>query len=261
MGHQRGTPLPRTRKWKEVIAFIENGATVSQVASATIIAAQGGLGKAGRDLGVVEAVYWMMQLPLAACSDDFAGHLRGRGMDIDDAPGLMDLTSALTEAIDKRISTHRQRTDLGEMAQMSLVETINSVIGPKLKRLFETVPEDVQDAFANLATPKQFGSFAKEFYSRFTFRCLNYFVSKEVANHIGEGRRFLTMEKHGAFIVALAKHCSETAKIIEEYSGDWFSKWNWETQGDITREKVSDFNSYAMTKLIGAIQFGEALHV
>jgi alkaline phosphatase len=40
MGHIRLGDLPRTRKWQEVVAFIEGGAGTAQVANARIFAAE-----------------------------------------------------------------------------------------------------------------------------------------------------------------------------------------------------------------------------
>ena len=61
MGHVLLGDLPRTRKWSQVVALIEGGAGTDQVATATINAAERGLGFAARDKGVVEAA-WLLAL-------------------------------------------------------------------------------------------------------------------------------------------------------------------------------------------------------
>lgn len=58
----------------------------------------------------------------------------------------------------------------------------------------------------------------------------------------------------------LEQHCREAATIVEEYAGGWFSKKNWETGGEITREDIAAFTSYAMTKLIAELKQGAHAH-
>ena len=50
MGHIRLGNLPRTRKWRQLIALIEVGAGAAQVANATIDAADRGLKEAAKDV-------------------------------------------------------------------------------------------------------------------------------------------------------------------------------------------------------------------
>ncbi len=258
MGHIRLGDLPRTRKWSQVVGLIAGGAGTVQAANATINAAESGLSFAAKDHGVVETIYLLIHLPLAARSDQFAEALRQQGLKVSDSPGLMEIVSAVTEAIDAKMPNCKGRTDLGEMAQMAAVETLTEVIGGRVHSLFGTTPEDVQQAFSKLATTKQFSVFAKDFFARFTNKCLDYFLSKAVSHHLGEGQRFSTLAEQAEFTQAMETHCKEAAKIIETYSGGWFSKKNWETGGEITRKDVRDFTSYAMTKLTSELKEGAA---
>src|SRR5262249_43343774 len=141
---------------------------------------------------------------------------------------------------------------------MAAVETLTEVIGGRGHNLFGTTPEEVQQAFSNLSTTKQFSVFAKNFFGRFTKKCLDYFLSKTMSHHLGESQRFSTLAGQGAFTKAMETHCKEAAKIVETYSGGWFSKKNWETGGEITRKDVRDFTSYAMTKLTSELKEGAA---
>ena len=141
MGHQYSSPYPRTPRWKRAIALIADGATAETVAAASTAAAEKGLLRAANDPGVVEAVWLLMHLPMAARSDDFADGLRACGMDVPDDPGLMDVVGAAADALDASLPGNRGRTDLGEMAQQAAHETIAAVVGDRLKlNLFETTP-------------------------------------------------------------------------------------------------------------------------
>lgn len=117
MGQQYYQSLPRTRRWQEIVGLLEAGAGAAQVANATIKAAEGGLERPGKDRGLVETIWLLTQLPQAARADDFAGALRNLGLEVSANPTLMEITGALTDALDQRLIEAGGRTDLGEMAQ------------------------------------------------------------------------------------------------------------------------------------------------
>jgi len=255
MGHLRLGNLPRTRKWQDVVGLIEGGAGTAQIANATISAAERGLNLAAEDRGLVETIWLLTQLPLAARKDNFATALRDAGLDVSDSPGLMEIVGAVSDAIDRRLANNSGRTDLGEMAQMAASETLHQVIGSRLPSLFAPTPDDVRAEFARLATNKQFSTFARDFFARLSNKCLNYFLSRAMAYHVGEGKRFTTLAQQAEFSQALETHCGEAAKIVEEFSGGWFTKVNWEQKG-IPRENAAGFAHVAMQKLIAELKEG-----
>src|SRR4051812_19798503 len=124
MGHVGMGRLPPTRKWKQLVAYIGGGAGAAQVAAVTLDAAEKALAGADLDIGVVETIWMLMQLPHAARADDFAVGLRDCGLDVPDDPGLLDVTAAAVEA---KTPNCRGRTDLGELARMALGESLSAV--------------------------------------------------------------------------------------------------------------------------------------
>jgi hypothetical protein len=255
MGHIRLGALPLTRKWAEVVALIAGGARAGQIANAAIRAAERDLSAAGEDQGLVEAVWLLSQLPLAARSEDFPEALRGCGLTISESPSLMEVVGAFADALDSRLAKGGGRTDLGEMAQTAAAETIAGEIGSRTHSLFGTSPEDVRAAFRELATVKPFGAFARRFYARLTTKVLDYFLSRALAGHTGEGRRFTTLAQQDAFTRALETHCGEASVIVETYSGEWLSTTRWE-KGDIARADAARFASYALKKLLSELKEG-----
>src|SRR4051812_2506629 len=103
MGHIRTGPLPATRKWKEVIALIVGGAEAGQIATATVTAAAYGLKAAANDPGLVEAVWLLIRIPLAARTGDFAAALRGCGVDVADDPSVLNVAVGYSFAVDARM--------------------------------------------------------------------------------------------------------------------------------------------------------------
>lgn len=254
MGHVRLGELPRTRKWQQVVGLIEGGAGAAQLANATISAAERGLNLAGSDEGLVETIWLLTQLPLAARSDDFARALRDAGLDVGSNPTLLGVVGAFADAVDGHL-TNGGRTDLGEMAEMSAAETLSRVLGERTQSLFETNSADFQRELGKLATNKQFSVLARQFFARLTERYLDYFLSRAFAQHIGEGRRFTTLAQQADFKRALRTHCEEASKIVEDFSGSWFSKTNWE-KGGISRREASGFTAFAMQKIAAELRRG-----
>jgi hypothetical protein len=253
VGHIRLGRLPRTRKWREVVALIAGGAGAAQIANAAIRAAEAGLRLAPKDAGVRETVWLLMQLPHAARGDDFPSALWECGIQVVGLPTLMELTGAFTDAIDASLANNRGRTDLGEMAQMAGAETLVAVVGEHTRSLYESGPEEVQRAVARLFTVKRFGTFTRRFFARLTFKCLDYFLSRVLSDLTGEGRCFTTLAQQAEFTAALETYCQEAAVIVERFAGDWFSKENWGS-GQVSREAVVRFTGGAMSKLLSELR-------
>lgn len=255
MGHTRLGDLPRTRKWQEVVSLIAGGAGACQVANAVIRAAERGLNLASEHAALVEAFWILTQLPVAAREPDFSAALRHRGLPVPDNPGLMDIVGAVSEAIDSRLPNNNGRTDLGEMAQAAACECIAEAVTKRTGGLFGVSADDVKRTMASMATVKQFGDFARQFYGRLTDKVLQYYVSRTTANHVGNGMRFATLAAKAEFDKALATHCREASKIVEAFAGEWFSKTNWEKKG-ISRDDAKGFSHVAMQKMVAELKAG-----
>lgn len=229
MGHQRLGTLPKTRKWKAVIRMIAGGADAEQIAAATSEAAERELQNAAKDPAFVHAFWLLTQIPLAARQANFARALRERGLEVGDHPSVIDIARAFSDAVDEQVRNVRRRTDFGEIAQMCGAEALCAAGGRDLNQLFGTSPQDVQTAFAGLTTVKEFSALSMDFFARLTRRVLAYFLSRELPNHVGASSRFHTIAEHRDFEQALDQHCHETARIVGNFSGEWYSKANYES--------------------------------
>jgi len=140
---------------------------------------------------------------------------------------------------------------------MAAAEAITALTTPHAS-LFSTSPADVQRAFRGLSTAKQYGALAREFFARLTRKHLTYFLSRELSNYVSGDRRFTNTDRHEAFNQALDLHCRQASRIVEEFSGDWFSKTNFE--GGSTPEKIQGFVHVALRKLRGELAMGSGVH-
>jgi len=254
MGHIRLGALPRTRKWEQVVELIKRDGNAADVAAAALDAAEKGFQQAAEDEGLGRATWLLTQIPLAARDPNYLDRLRAIGISVDSAPGVMELVGAFTDAVDTQMRRAGGRSDLGEMAQMAAAETLTKLLGERSRSLFGTSPGDVQRELAGLATTKQFGTLARDFFAGLTRRYLTFFLSRELSNHVGGERRFASTSDHAEFNAALDLHCRQASRIVEEFAGSWFSKTNWE-QG-ITPENVRGFAWVALKKLRAELKKG-----
>lgn len=249
MGHSRIGTLPRTREWDAVVDFIANGADVAKVAEKTLVAAQKALMTTKGDAGFREAVFLLAQLALAGKSKDAAAHLEAMGVELKDGYSPADLVTALAAAVDRRMEGRGERHDWGEMARAALVAAVTEALNSSGDGLFDRSRDDLTAELRPLHRKKGFGALGRAFFGTMASRMLNYFLTKTLGTHVGEGRRFPTMKEFSEFKKALTKHCSETAFIVEKFSGQWLQKRIREDGGVVTREAAEGFGAHAIRKL------------
>ncbi len=259
MGHSRLGSLPRTHKWKEVVGLIAIGAGAEQIANAVIRAAERGLMAFGHHAGLVEAIWSLTQLTAAARDPHlvFAESLRMRGFDVPDAPILPAVLAAVAERIDRSMPNSQGRTDLGEIAQCAAVETVNQIVTQRTGSLFQADPEQIRAAFHDLGTKKNFGELLRHFFGQTTGKTLDAYVSREAANHVGNGQRFANLADKAEFDRALRTYSHEASRIVESFAGDWLSKRNWQNgPAGISHAEVGSFAHVAMRKMVDEFKEG-----
>jgi len=248
MGHVRLGVLPQTRKWALVVELLKDGAAVPDVAAASADAAEATLKTAARDPLLAHAVWLLATLPLAARAPDWLRGLEKLGIEVEEPPTLFGLTAALSTALDDQARDVGLRSDLGEMAQMALVESLTASIEPQLPSLFDPDPAELRRALGRLSGGERFGALARDFFARLTRRSLDYYLSRELAGHIGEGQRFRTDGERRAFDQALVLHCQEAARNVETFAGGWYGKAVWK-EGALTPEATRRFAKFAFKKI------------
>ncbi len=60
---------------------------------------------------------------------------------------------------------------------------------------------------------------ARDFFARLSYRSLDYYLSRELADHTGTGKRFGDDGDRVAFEIALRQHTFEASKIVESFAG------------------------------------------
>jgi hypothetical protein len=247
MGHTRLGELPATRNWRQVVALLNSEADTPEIAQATAVAAEQGLSLADQDEGLLYSWYLLCHVPLAARTGQFADSLTLLGISVPPEPSLFDIASGFAEAVDSHQRSAPGRTDIGEMARLSAVETLMELGRRRTPSLIGSAADDTRDTLREHSTSNRFGILAHEFFARFMNRFLAYHLSRELSRHVGPGQRFSDIAQHNAFNDALDLHCRQAARIVQEFAGDWYGKANYEA--GITLRKAKGFVRHALEKL------------
>lgn len=257
MGHTRLGTVPKTRKWNEIVeqvaghnlaAEVANArAGVETIAAATLRAAQNSLEKAVHDPGVLFSFFLLTQVALASRTSDWQIALGTHGIHLSDDSTVFDFTAEVQDAIDRYLAqSPLGSTDLSEIAQQSAGEAIASLAGTRTPNLFGGRSADVQNAIRSLSTKKGFGELGQRFFGRFIARFLNFYLSRVTAAKLGSAP-LPQLGDVGSFNDALKIHCEQSARIVRDFCGEWYSKT--EYQKGIDLENTSRFVAVALGKL------------
>jgi hypothetical protein len=247
MGHLRLGELPKSRRWREVVEKLRVGESVAELAAATAEAAESELESAKGDPALGFIVWLLTQLPLAARSSHYAARLRELGFDPGAEHSLLEFVAGVSSAVDRQVSGDPNRTDLGELARQAASESLSAHLSAGTRSLFDTSAEEVRSALAGLATKSRFAGLARDFFALLTQKTLEYYLSRELPNHIGPGRSLDTIDRQIEFRAALERHCREASLIVEDFAGGWFSKSNF--QGTLNPDTAKAFADYALKKM------------
>ena len=257
MGHTRLGSIPKSRAWTEVVEQVAGtglgefvapaSADIGAIAAKTLEAAGKGLDKAVDDTGVRYTFYLLTQLALASRARDWEAELGKHGIHLSPESSLFDFTAEVQAAIDRYVGrSSLGTTDLSEIAQQSAGEAILSLAETRTASLFGGGSIDVQEAMRSLSTKKGFGELGQRFFGRFLGRFLNFYLSRVTAAQLGR-QRLRELGDVAQFNEALRSHCDQSARIVRDFCGAWYSKTQYEQGIDI--ENATRFLAIAVQKL------------
>jgi hypothetical protein len=218
-----------------------------KLAAATASAAESEFQAAKGDPALAYVVWLLTQLPLAARSQQFAARLVELGFDAGAEQSILQLVAGFSRAVDRNVAGSSNRTDLGELARQAAAESLSSVVGGGTPSLFESTASELQLELGRLATRNGFARLARDFFARITQKALEYYISRELPNHVGPDNTIPSIDRQIQFRGALEKHCREASLIIEQFAGGWYSKSNF--RGTLTPGSSQAFAGYALKKM------------
>jgi hypothetical protein len=257
MGHQRLGPIPTSRKWSAVVAEVTGGSATSgeagrtaaecveAISDKTLEAAEEGLRRAIDDEGLRYTFYLLTQVVLAAREPEWRQTLGELGVRLADDASVFDLTAGIQRLIDDHVEAGAGPTEVSEMAQQAAGEAVATLAGPRAKTLFGSDQAELQEAVRSLSTKVGFSDLGQRFFGCFMARFLNFYLSRITAAEVGG--RIVDAAELGGLNEALRTHCVQSARIVHDFCGEWYSKT--EFQRGIDPENTSGFMAVALRKM------------
>ncbi len=248
MGHIRLGTLPQSKKWRDVVRLLDSSALLEEVAEAAANASETDLRRASEDPNFQFVTQLLVKLPLLARAPGFEAAMANLGIEASALGSVTGLLAGLDDAISQRAFDQGRSSDAGEIARAALLESLSVQMRDRLPTLFDPTPQEVRKALASFASGQNFAGLARDFFARLSYRSLDYYLSRELANHTGTGKRFVDDADRMAFDRALSQHTFEASRIVEEFAGGWYGKTVWKEQ-TLSQEKINDFTRYAFKKM------------
>ena len=250
MGHERVGLLPKTERWRTLVASIagvtgESDAAVLAARTTELLRTQ--LRNVQADEGVQAAFHYLVLLGFAARDPGTAqGQLKTYGINVPESPTPLDLVRALREWV----GAHSENSDNSELATRAAGEAICGWFEENRtgsRALFQK-HENAFDIWHGAASGSGFCELARKFFARFTERHLNYYLEREasaVARSM-ESRDALArnLKDH---VDRVSKHAFETAKITQSFAAGWFNRRR--DERSVSGEEIEGFLRLAFGKI------------
>jgi hypothetical protein len=216
------------------------------IAEKTLAAATSSLRKAAEEPGCYLPLLGLSRLAAAAKSETRFNHeLGGLGVSVEDRADGFRLLAALERAT---FATSGKRTVFTDIAERAYRETLLSRVRNGAESLWGITPMDVRRAFAAQSTAEGYSEFARDWFGRFVGRTLQYFIDRELSNHVGPGAA-----KSSGDAVHLERdvlaYANERTRMLRDFAPGWFSKTQW-TKGGLPEESARNFFGYAIKKIV-----------
>ena len=248
MGHIRLGTLPRSKKWRDVVGLIDSEAPIDAIAEAAAKASETDLSRVSDDPRFQFVSGLLVRLPLLARAPGFEETLTDLGVGDNALSSVAGLLAGLKLAIDRKSFETGSTSDAGELAKSAFLETLSVQLRDKLPSLFEPTPDEIRSALGRFSSGDQFSELARDFFARLSYRSLDYYLSRELANHTGQDKRFETDAQRVDFQRALAQHTFEASSIIKEFAGGWYGKTIWQKNA-LDQASINQFTTYAFRKM------------
>jgi hypothetical protein len=250
MGHVRLGYLPKTRRWRGVVGLLATSPDdIGALTDATARAAEKRLRELRNDASFAYCFWLLTRIASASRTGGFSDALADLGIEAETNDSALTFISRVSRRASSELAPHTESGPFSELASLSMRRALTETVGQQGGSLFGSSVEDLQAAFRRYSTPAQFGVVATLYFSDLFARTLRYCVERELANKTGSEYSLNTADRAADFTDALDLYARQTARIMERFAEDWYSKRNWLTEGKITLQQARGFTAYALRKL------------
>jgi hypothetical protein len=254
MGHLVFGDLPNRPAWRAVVSLLgSEELSASELARLTTAAADRRLGDLRGDRALSYCFWLLTRLASASRTDDFAGNLARLGIAVRPGDSALQLIAEVSDRVRHELQDLPGAGSFGEMAGLALRQALMETVGAQGVPLFTSGVDDLARQFRRHSTAAQFGEMSERFFGAFMARTLRFYIERALMQTVGDGP-LRTIADAGEFASAIDAHARATAKVVELFGAEWFSKHYWHSDGAIGRDEAQAFTAHALTKLRGALK-------
>jgi hypothetical protein len=238
-----------------VAALTSAESTDRQVVQTAAAAAHRALSQAKYQESLAHCYWLFVTIADASRRQSFVAELRDIGISRPEGNSGVALISAVSDFANSRVRGRRATTALDEIALQTFQSVVTNTVAQESQTLFGCTVDTVQAAFRRISTKAKVASLGRRFFSEYTYRALRYALERELANSLASDALFQDSDDLTQFHGRLRSYCWDVSKIVEEYSGGWYSKRAWERR--LTLSDAQGFTSYAVQKLLSELSSEE----
>lgn len=254
MGHNRLGKIPTTRRWKAIVQSLSSSDSINvapadeidKIAAESLTAAEHALKVAIEDRGLRTAFLILTQVAECAKSKDWESSLNSLGVETANCRTALELSFAIQDAIDDRIDSTFRPSDVSEIAKQAAGAALHSLFQGHQLNLLGDNKSSIGSAIRTISTKNGYSELGHTFFSQFLSRFLNFYLSRATADVAG-GERILQTGDISAFNEALESHCRQSAYVVRDFCGSWFSKTSYKE--GFTPKNTEGFLAVALNKL------------
>lgn len=241
MGHERLGLLPKTKRWRMIVAEIASmdapPSDVPEIARHTLNALGSRYVDLASDKSVEAAFAFIVDVSRAAAGQLSSVELAGRSP--------LNLTADVT----KRLGANEASLEASELVRRAAADAIATWSRENATTQSELFADsESHNPWRALGTGAGFCELSRLFFSRLTERYLSYFLDREASAALPslQAREQFRqqLQKH---LGDVSKHSFETAKITQSFAAGWFNKIAAKNQPSAAQ--LRHFLSYAFEKL------------
>lgn len=251
MGHIRLGRLPKRKNWNQVCDLLSSSSDSKNIAYSLSKAASNGLLQEDNQIGLFHTLRYLIKLVNASTTDAFDRALDDIDIHISSQDSGMSALGRILEKITSSVGQTEGSSYLDSIAATAFQETITKTVQQNAQTLFGCSVDDIKNAFRNYSTKTKFGEISRLFFSAYLSRTFQSLIDRAISEYIGQGRNFKQAGEVLEFQEALKTYCWDVSKIVEDFSGGWYSKHQWE--GTLSDDEIKRFSNYSLKKLLSEI--------
>ncbi len=251
MGHIRLGKLPKRKNWSQVCDLLSSSSDTKNIADSLSKAAKNSLLQENNQKGLFYTLRYLIKLVNASTTDAFDTALNNIDIQITSQDSGISVLGHIAEKIKSTVSESEGSSYLDNIAATAFQETLTKTVQQNAQTLFGCSVDDIKNAFRKYSTKTKFGEIARLFFSAYLTRTFQSLIDRAVSEYVGQGRNFKQAEDVLEFQNALKTYCWDVSKIVEDFSGSWYSKHQWE--GTLSDDEIKRFSNYSLKKLLSEI--------